>query len=242
MKSVIIIPARMASSRLPKKPLIDILGKSLLERTFEQCSKAVSPDRIYVTTDHIEIYNHCKERGINVLMTSDTCLTGTDRIAEVAEMLDADIYINVQGDEPLINPDDILELIKNAELHPTKILNGFTEIFTIEDYQSRTVPKVVFREDGRLLYMSRSPIPGTKNLNFTKSYRQVCIYAFPKVALQEFASRKQKTQFEEAEDIEILRFLEMGFDVQMVRLSGASISVDVLADLEKVKLYLENVK
>jgi 3-deoxy-manno-octulosonate cytidylyltransferase (CMP-KDO synthetase) len=237
MRSIIVIPARMQSSRLPGKPLIDIAGKTLIQRTYERCIMAVPKNQIYVATDSVEIFKHCKQKNMQVVMTSENCLTGTDRVAEVAEQIEADYYINVQGDEPLMNPQDILDIIKAAEKYTGEIINGYAPI-NEEDYQNLTVPKVVIRPDGRLLYMSRSPIPGNKNGSFQKAWRQVCVYAFPKIALQNFTSECEKTSLEAQEDIEILRFLELGYEVRMIPLSIDSIAVDVPEDVEKVKQKL----
>jgi 3-deoxy-manno-octulosonate cytidylyltransferase (CMP-KDO synthetase) len=176
---------------------------------------------------------------MNVMMTSKECLTGTDRVAEVSTKRNADYYVNVQGDEPLINPKDIQKVIKSIYSSKGDIVNGYAEIKEKREYFSLTIPKVVFREDERLLYMSRSPIPGNKKGSFEKAYRQICIYAFPKDALNDFAQRKVKTRFEETEDIEILRFLEIGHEVQMVKLSEDSIAVDTKEDLERVIAIIE---
>jgi len=238
MKIKIVIPARLASTRLPEKPLIDINGKSLIERTYLQCIKAFDRESVYVATDSEKIYNHCQEKGMHVLMTSEKCLTGTDRIAEFATLMPADYYINVQGDEPLTNPNDILSVINAISERKGSIINGYASIENEEDYFSNSIPKVVFRPDGRLLYMSRSPIPGNKQNRFIKSWRQICIYAFPKEALLTFAAKRQKTTLEEMEDIEILRFLEMGYEVHMIQLSGNSIAVDTPEDVKKVKKAL----
>ena len=237
MKSIIVIPARMQSSRLPGKPLIDIAGKTLIQRTYERCIMAVPKEQIYVATDNVEIFKHCKQSNMQVVMTSENCLTGTDRVAEVAEQIEANYYINVQGDEPLMNPQDILDTIKAAEKYTGEIINGYAPI-NEEDYKSLTVPKVVIRPDGRLLYMSRSPIPGNKNGSFQKAWRQVCVYAFPKIALQTFIKEGEKTPLEAQEDIEILRFLELGYEVRMIPLSVDSIAVDVPEDVERVKQKL----
>jgi 3-deoxy-manno-octulosonate cytidylyltransferase (CMP-KDO synthetase) len=237
MKSIIVIPARMQSSRLPGKPLIDIAGKTLIQRTYERCIMAVPKEQIYVATDNVEIFKHCKQSNMQVVMTSENCLTGTDRVAEVAEQIEANYYINVQGDEPLMNPQDILDTIKAAEKYTGEIINGYAPI-NEEDYKSLTVPKVVIRPDGRLLYMSRSSIPGNKNGSFQKAWRQVCVYAFPKIALQTFIKEGKKTPLEAQEDIEILRFLELGYEVRMIPLSVDSIAVDVPEDVERVKQKL----
>lgn len=239
MDYIVIIPARYASSRLPGKPLIDIKGKSLLQRTYEQCLKAVSSEKLYVATDDQRIVDHCVEHGMQYVLTSSSCLTGTDRIAEVAEQIKMDYYINVQGDEPLINPEDIKKVIESVALYPGEVINGFAPILTAEDYFSLTVPKVVCRPDGRLLYMSRSPVPGNKKNEFIKSWRQVCVYAFPRQSLFEYAGLGKKTELEEMEDLEIIRFLELGYEIRMLALSTDSIAVDTPADVEKVIKVLD---
>jgi 3-deoxy-manno-octulosonate cytidylyltransferase (CMP-KDO synthetase) len=187
-----------------------------------------------VATEDSRILDHCNKLGIQCILTSDDCLTGTDRVAEVSNVIQADYYINVQGDEPVFNPEDIRNLISHLPSANGKILNGYCEITSESDFRSTSVPKVVFREDKRLLYMSRATIPGNKKNAFGFGYRQVCIYAFPKSALKDFASRKNKTLFENEEDIEILRFLEMGHEVQMIPMSSESIPIDNPEDVEKV--------
>lgn len=216
------------------------MGESLIERTWGQVVKAVSKEKVYVLTDDKTIVTHCRNRGIQVVLTSKECLTGTDRIAEFAEKHPFDFYINVQGDEPLINPIDIEKIIAELKSNSELIINGYTEIFEEGDFRNLNIPKVVFRPDGRLLYMSRGAVPNNKLDKFVKAYKQVCIYAFPRKPLLEFASVKSKTSFEEIEDIEILRFLEMGYDVRMIELSGESIAVDTPEDVEKVIKRLRN--
>jgi len=236
---LIVIPARYKSSRLPGKPLIDLLGKSMILRTYERCLQVVSPENIVVATDDTKIYDHCLSHSINVMMTSEQCLTGTDRVAEVSKHIDAEYYINVQGDEPLFNPNDILKILEAIKANKGKVINGYCPILNSEDFFSTSIPKVVFRPDGRLLYMSRSPIPGNKNASFMQANRQVCVYAFPKIALNEFSEMKTKTHLEMHEDIEILRFLELGYEVYMIELSSESIAIDNPHDIEKVITRLQ---
>lgn len=242
MKFLIVIPARLASTRLPEKPLIDFAGKSMIQRTYEKCLEAFEPDKVLVATDSLKIEAHCKERNVNVILTSEDCLTGTDRVAEVAKKIDADYYINVQGDEPLINPEDIKKIVHAIKEFPGEIINGYTEIDNESDYRSLSIPKVVFKPNRELLYMSRAAIPGNKKNAFVKAWRQVCIYAFPKEALTCFASQIAKTNLEDLEDIEILRFLELDYKVRMLELSNDSIAVDTEEDVFKVKkrLRIEN--
>lgn len=234
---IVVIPARLKSSRLPGKPLIDILGTSMIKRTYDQCVKAVDRDLVYVATDSEEISSHCQDHGIQVLMTSSAALTGTDRVCEAARMVKARYYINVQGDEPVFNPADLVKIVEAVKSSENIIYNGYASIRTQKDFYSLSIPKVVLKPDGDLLYMSRSPIPGNKEGTFSRGLKQVCLYAFPSEALERF-SQSGKTPMEAEEDIEILRFLELGFEVKMIELSSQSISVDVPEDVARVERYL----
>ena len=242
MNFILVIPARYNSGRFPGKPLADINGLPMIIRTYNQCKKAVDAKKIYVATDDLRIKRLCEKENINVVMTSKKCLTGTDRIAEVSKKIKSDVYINVQGDEPVFNPKDIKNLIKKAKKYPNEIINGYTKIKKEKTFRSGNIPKVVFRKDGRLLYMSRAPIPTTKKKNFIVAWRQVCAYSLPKKALSAFASSEKKTRLEKIEDCELLRFIELGFDIRMIKMSNVSISVDVKKDLIEVKKILKRKK
>ena len=234
MKPAIIIPARYESSRLPGKPLVDLDGVPMIVRTWRQCGKAVPTNSIYVATDDVRIRDLCDAHGIQSIMTSHECLTGTDRVAECMLQLNEEVFINVQGDEPVFNPEDLLKLIDAVYKFPGEVLNGVCEIHDEAQFRSGSIPKVVMRPDGRLLYMSRAAIPSTKSHGFINAWRQVCAYAFPRSALHAFVSRQSKTSLEQIEDIEILRFLELGIDVRMITLSEDSIAVDTPDDIEAV--------
>ncbi len=238
MKFLVVIPARHKSSRFPGKPLALISGLPMIVRTYRQCIKAVSPEHVVVATDDEHIRSVCEGEGIRVVMTSVDCLTGTDRVAEVARIVYADTYINVQGDEPLFNPKDLSALINEAKNNPNEIINGYCQISNETSFLNPSVPKVVIRQDGRLLYMSRGAIPCNKELRFVKAWRQVCAYAFPRASLEAFSSCTRKTELEEIEDIEILRFLELGWDVKMVQMSDASVPVDHPNDVEVIEKLL----
>ena len=239
MKYVVVIPARYKSKRLPGKPLANIGGLPMIVRTYNQCAKVISKDKIVVATDNLKIKNVCDEHNIKSIITSNNCLTGTDRVAEVAKKIKCNFYINVQGDEPFFNPNDLKLLIKQAKKKPKEVINGYTEIKDRKLFFSSSIPKVVFDKKGYLLYMSRGPIPSNKALEFKKSWRQVCAYSFPRKALFDFANSKNKTPIESLEDIEILRFLEKGYKVKMIKMSNKSLAVDNNEDLEKAKIYLK---
>ena len=162
MKFIIVIPARYKSERLPGKPLANIGGLPMIVRTYNQCAKVVNRENIIVATDNNKIKKVCEQYNIKSMITSNKCLTGTDRVAEVAKKIKAKIYINLQGDEPIFNPNDIKKFLKVALSNQDKILNGFSEIKNITDYKNLSIPKLVFNNLGELMYMSRSPIPGNK--------------------------------------------------------------------------------
>lgn len=240
MEYLVVIPARYVSSRLPGKPLVDLCGTPMIVRTYRRCALAAPAERICVATEDDRIRHVCESAGIRTVMTSADCLTGTDRVAQVAENIAADTYINVQGDEPLFNPADLRKLIEAARMRPQTVMNGYCAIADQEAFRSPMIPKVVFRPDGRLLYMSRGAIPTTKKLAFHQAWRQVCAYAFPPKALKDFSSCATKTTLEEMEDIEILRFLELGWEIQMLEMSDHSIAVDTPEDAERVRHVILN--
>ena len=231
---LLVIPARYKSKRLPGKPLINLKGIPMIIRTYNQCKKAVHQSKILVATDDKKILNLCKKNNINVIMTSNSCLTGTDRVAEVARKIKKKFYINVQGDEPICNPSDIKKIIRTAMKYPNKVINGFTEIKDKKMFNSPHVPKVIFRKDGNLIYMSRAPIPSNKKKSFIRGWRQVCIYSFPYKSLKIFSNLKKKTTLERIEDLELNRFIEIGHEVKMIEMSNRSVPVDTKDDLKKV--------
>jgi 3-deoxy-manno-octulosonate cytidylyltransferase (CMP-KDO synthetase) len=231
---VIIIPARYQSSRLPGKPLIDICGQSMISRTYDRCCLALESKDVFVATDDDRIYNHCQENNINVLMTPGACKTGTDRVYEASKQVRADIYINVQGDEPIIDPDNIKRVIRASTKNSDQVIATMS-IIDEEEYRNNTIPKVVTSIDNKLLYASRASIPTTKTLDFIYSKKQIGIYAFPRKSLENFVAVKNKTPLEALEDIEILRFLELGYEVQMLELVNNSFAVDVPDDIKKVE-------
>ena len=239
MKYIIVIPARYKSKRLPGKPLATIGKLPMIVRTYNQCARVVSKNKIIVATDSYKIKKVCDEYGIKSIITSNKCLTGTDRVAEVSKKIKCNFYINVQGDEPFFNPNDLKMLIKEAKKRPNEVINGYTEIKDKKLFFSSSIPKVVFDKKGYLLYMSRGAIPSNKALEFKKAWRQVCAYSFPRKALFDFSKTKNKTPIESLEDIEILRFLENGYKVKMIKMSNKSLAVDNNDDLEKAKIYLK---
>ena len=232
---VVVIPARLNSGRLGRKPLADICGKPMILHTYERALEATSQENIFIATDSDEIMEVCNQGGANCVMTSKKCLTGTDRIAEFSGKIQAKVYVNLQGDEPIMDSANIRKMIEFGVQTPDSIINGWASIRTKKEYISRTIPKVVIKENSDLMYMSRSPIPGNKSNEFVEAKKQVCVYSFPLGALQFLLENPRKSPVEEIEDIEILRFLEMGWTIKMIELSGKSIAVDTPRDLELVR-------
>ena len=242
MKTLVIIPARYKSSRFPGKPLVDILGKTLIQRVWEQCIKAFRSTDVYVATDDERIKNHCKENNIQYIMTSLDHQTGTDRVCEAYKKIGKkySTILNVQGDEPLIKPQDILEVANAPNRTPITVCCGYCKIKFEEEFRNPNIIKLAMTNDKRLLYASRVGIPTNKNLEFQWGYKQVCIYAFSPLALSEF-SKFDRTLLESVEDIELLRFLDHRYNIQMVEVSRSSIPVDIPEDVEKVKEALRRI-
>ena len=239
-KFAVVIPARYQSSRFPGKPLVDLCGKPMIQHVWERCCEAVGTEKVYVATDSDQIESVVESFGGAVIRTSSDCLTGTDRLAEANRQLNCDFIINVQGDEPLISPTDINTVAQAYLAGDGSVVNAMCKIIDEREFRSFTVPKVVCDQSNKLLYMSRSAIPLTKNNEFKFSYKQVCIYAFSKEHLEFFISHQSKTPLEEIEDIEILRFLESQYPVQMIEVDSGSMAVDIPEDVVRVKAALLN--
>jgi 3-deoxy-manno-octulosonate cytidylyltransferase (CMP-KDO synthetase) len=242
MKTVIVIPARYKSKRFPGKPLVKLLGKPMILWVSELSAEAVGKENVYIATDDVRISKLVVSAGFNAIMTSEKCLTGTDRVAEAAIKINADIYINVQGDEPLVNPKDIIDIIKEKELHYNDIINGYCPISNDEDPDNINIPKVIFTEDNNLVYISRKAVPGFKNKSLAPNqyFKQVCIYAFTADELKSYANFGRKSILEVSEDIEIIRFLEWGKKIRMVKTSLGSLAVDIQEDVNKVEQGLRD--
>lgn len=235
-----VIPARFKSSRFEGKPLALINGVEMIKRTYLQAKMSNRLDELVVATDDYKIQEYCNNENIPVVMTSAQCLTGTDRIAEVATMKNFDLYVNIQGDEPIIDPVSIDEVVDEFKKYGNQYVayNLYKTIETPSEVSSDTIIKVIVDQKDNLLYMSRHAIPYNKSKNTVNFKKQVCVYGFTKKALELF-SGKDKTLNEQHEDIEILRFLDMGYRVKMKETKVSSIAVDVPDDILKVETYLK---
>jgi 3-deoxy-manno-octulosonate cytidylyltransferase (CMP-KDO synthetase) len=235
MKTICVIPARLKSTRLPHKPLLDICGKSMVQRTFERACAAFPAEDVYIATESEKIVEIAESFTQNVILTSEHCATGTDRLAHFADIIEADVYVNLQGDEPIMPIENIVAIKDSIRKYPGKVINGYAPINNVEDYFSPMIPKVCVKANGELMYMSRSPVPGNKQNTLVKSHKQICVYAFPREILKHYGVGLQKTEVEDIEDIEILRLLEADIPIQMVPMSSSTIAVDTSEDLQRVR-------
>jgi len=241
-KVVAIIPARYASTRLPAKPLADIAGKPMVQHVYERAARAKLVDEVIIATDDERIVAAVKPYGSRAVMTPVTLQTGSDRIAYVAKTLpDADIIVNVQGDEPLLAPEMVDEAVRPL-VENSEIVAG-TLVRPVDDAADLTNPgivKVVLDRAGFALYFSRSPIPFGRDIppaewvGKHRYYKHIGLYVFRRAFLLTFAALPQ-TLLEQAEKLEQLRILEHGYRIKATVTTYDSIPVDTQADLEKVR-------
>lgn len=235
MKIVGIIPARYESTRFPGKPLALICGKPMIYWVYQQVLKVKDLDDVMVATDSEKIQLECIKYGIKVVMTSSTHQTGTDRLGEVAKKIEADLYVNIQGDEPMIEPETIQSVIEFYKKNPdTQIINTKTLLRADDDVNSNTIVKVVSADNGDGLYLSRAPIPYPKKGQVIDYYKHLGLYGISRDALL-FFSGAERTTIEKIEDIEMMRFLENGYRIKFVTVKSSTIGVDRPADIEKVE-------
>ncbi len=237
---VAIIPARYASSRLPGKPLKEIAGKPMIYYVYDRASSAQTLSRVIVATDDESIAQAVRAFGGEVWMTSPHHRTGTDRVTEVARELSAPIIVNVQGDEPLLDPRSIdqvvMPLLEDSSLPMSTLRTPFR---SPEEVHNPNIVKVVVDQKDYALYFSRSPIPYFRNpVPGLPVYKHLGLYAYRRDFLLSFASLPS-TPLEQAEGLEQLRVLEHGYRIKVLATDWDSISVDTPEDLERVRQILE---
>ena len=248
MNTIVVIPARMHSSRLPGKILLDLGGRSVLQRVYEQCLKAGTVDKVFIAVDHPQTMAHCQTFTDAVVMTDPEHPSGTDRIAEVAEALECDTVINVQGDEPFIDPqliDDLALAMQGDDV----MASAMHRISQVEELKSSSVVKVTVDRHAHALYFSRSIIPHHRDaweslLNHHETipeplafYRHLGIYAYRRAFLLQYAAM-EPTYLERLEKLEQLRVLENGFKIRMVETAYPSLGIDTPEDYEHAKRKL----
>ncbi len=242
-----VIPARYGSQRLSAKPLIDLLGKTMVERVYAQAKKAKLLDRVLVATDDRRIEEAVIKFGGEAVMTSPKIKSGSDRIAAVAEKTDGDIFVNIQGDEPLMAPQMIDEAIRvvldDDNAHVGTLAK---EIQTVEELLNPAVVKVVLRSDRYALYFSRSPIPYVRDaaefrqwLKHQTFYKHIGLYVFRKSFLKRYA-KMSESSLEKSERLEQLRILENGYTIKVALTALDSFPIDTLEDVERVLAVLKS--
>lgn len=239
MKVIGIIPARYNSSRFPGKPLADICGKPMIWWVYNQAKKVEDFDSVYVATDDERIESVCAQYGINVIMTSDTHDTPTSRMYEVSKKLDADRYVFIGGDEPLIDPEAIGAVVKESITNCAAVTHAMTKIKTAPEVIDFTNIKVVVSTDGYLLYTTRSPLPYPKGGLDFDYMKFVGIGSFTAEAL-EFYQQTPKSKLERIEECDLIRFIDKRVPVKMVEVTCRNISVDTPKDLEEVISLIKN--
>ncbi|HEY3927560.1 MAG TPA: 3-deoxy-manno-octulosonate cytidylyltransferase [Candidatus Koribacter sp.] len=241
MKAIAIIPARIASTRLPRKILREIDGRTMLDRVYSAARGASMLVDVIVATDSQEILDVCRAHGWNARMTSDQHRSGTDRVHEVAQSVEADVYVNVQGDEPLARPEHLtvlLELMQREDVQVGTLKTPCGE----EDVSNPNAVKVVTDKNGRALYFSRSTIPFDRDSRGDIAYfKHLGFYAYRKAALDQFC-RWPESSLERSERLEQLRFLENGTDIYVAETPFDTIGVDTEADLQRVEEVLRSRK
>jgi 3-deoxy-manno-octulosonate cytidylyltransferase (CMP-KDO synthetase) len=246
MKILGIIPARFESSRFPGKPLVDIAGKSMIQRVYEQCQKSSRLDKVLVATDDLRILDHLKSFGGEGIMTSSKHTSGTDRCGEVAEQFpEFDILVNIQGDEPMIDPHQIDLLCSCYDNLNTRIATLVKLIHTKDELVNENTPKVILNKNHQAVYFSRATIPylrGKKIDNWLSEhtfYKHVGIYAFKRQTLSEI-TKLPLSDLEIAEGLEQLRWIENGYAIQAAITDQESQAIDTPEDLIKLLKLLKD--
>ena len=237
VKAIAIIPARLASTRLPRKILREINGSPMLAHVYEATRSCAALHDVIVATDSEEIASVCRANGWNVRMTSPDHRSGTDRVREVAQMVDADVYINVQGDEPLVRCEH-LELLLRLMADPTVEVGTLKTPCAAGDSGNPNAVKVVTELDGRALYFSRATIPFDRDGSARVAYfKHLGFYAYRKAALDAFCTWPE-SQLERSERLEQLRFLDHGVSIHVAETPFDTIGVDTEEDLQRVAKIL----
>ncbi len=236
-----IIPARLDSTRLPRKVLADIHGKPMVWHIWQRVQQVQGLDQVLVATDSIEVYNAVESWGGKAIMTSTDCRSGTERVSSIIDRVDADCVLNVQGDEPLIDPKMLENLVASWSVVGGDLITPVFQIQTQSDLFNPNIVKVVRGLDGRALYFSRSPIPFVRDipperwLELQVFWGHIGVYGYRKEVLMRYPSLPE-SPLEMAEKLEQLRFLDAGYRIQTTETNYRSVAVDTFADLEHVRL------
>ena len=242
-KTLVIIPARLSSQRLANKVLLDLAGKPIIQRVYEQAKKANAIDEVFIATDSEQIQAVCQTFTRNIIMTRSDHPSGTDRIAEAVEKLEAEVIINVQGDEPFVSPlliEQLALLMRDATL---PVGTAVCRITAVADFLNPNIVKAVVDEQKRALYFSRSPVPFPRDTNLSSltilppeipAFRHLGIYAYQRNFLLYYATLPP-TYLERTEKLEQLRVLESGYQIGIIETTQPSLGIDTEEDLTKAR-------
>ncbi|HSY63589.1 MAG TPA: 3-deoxy-manno-octulosonate cytidylyltransferase [Terriglobales bacterium] len=240
MKAIAVIPARLASTRLPQKMLRQIDGKTLIARVYEGVRSSPLLDDVIVATDSDEIMQLCRQHDWNARMTSATHRSGTERVREISDSVEADIYVNVQGDEPLTRAEHVAALIDLMK-DPQVLVGTLKTPASPEDINNPNAVKVVTDSAGRALYFSRGTIPFDRDGTRPDYFKHLGFYAYRKPALDRFCALPESS-LEISERLEQLRFLENGISIQVGETPYDTVGVDTEEDLRRVEAILRQRK
>jgi len=245
LRVVVVIPARYGSTRLPGKPLVSLAGKPMIQRVYERAKLVQRVNRVIVATDDERIVNAVKGFGGEVRMTRSDHRTGTERVAEVAAHEDGDVFVNVQGDEPLLDPAAVDTAVASLLEEPVAAISTVaTAIKTPADIMDPNVVKTVLDFDGNALYFSRAPIPwvrDTASKILVRHLKHLGLYVFQREALLEYPTLPQG-ELERIEQLEQLRWMENGWKIRVAEVEHDAVSVDVPEDVARVERLLQGQK
>ncbi|MGB6676857.1 MAG: 3-deoxy-manno-octulosonate cytidylyltransferase [Terriglobales bacterium] len=236
MKAIAVIPARLASTRLPRKMLREIAGQLLIARVYEGVRSSPLLDDVIVATDSEEIMQVCRQRGWNARMTSPAHRSGTERVHEISKTVAADVYVNVQGDEAMTRAEHIAALL-DVMKDPIVQVGTLKTAASPEDVTNPNAVKVVTDATGRALYFSRSTIPFDRDGTSPSYFKHLGFYAYRKVALDRFCGLPESS-LERSERLEQLRFLENGISIHVAETAYDAVGVDTEEDLRRVEEIL----
>jgi len=240
MKVVAVIPARLASTRLSRKMLREIAGEALLARVYQGVRRCAALDEVVVATDSDEILDFCRQRGFAARMTSQAHRSGTERVHEISNAIPADVYLNVQGDEPLTRPEHVESLLE-AMRGPAVEVGTLKTAAAEMDVNNPSAVKVVTDATGRALYFSRAAIPFDRDAAQPRYYKHLGFYGYRKQALDKFV-RWPESSLERTERLEQLRFLENGVPIFVKETPFDTVGVDTEEDVRRVEQLLSAAK
>jgi 3-deoxy-manno-octulosonate cytidylyltransferase (CMP-KDO synthetase) len=232
-----VIPARLASTRLPRKVLREIAGRPLVAWVYEAARRAPDLDDVLVATDADEVMQACARHGIPAALTSGEHPSGTDRVWEIAQSRAADVYVNVQGDEPFVTPAHVARLVEPFRAAPDTLVSTLCIRATTDEVDARHVNKVVFGAGGRALYFSKYGIPFDRDGRGAVRYKHIGLYAYRRPALEAY-HRLPPSILERTEGLEQLRFLEHGIGITVMETTEPTIGIDTEEDFRAAEARL----